>query len=102
MVYYSSNVHNDLEQIRIGLLKWSKITLTEEFVAGYVESIKNVCDSLDAKSYHANTIYAIHKQYGTKVHTYKRNQRTVWYIIYDVDMYKNIYVHKIISNYQTH
>ncbi|GHT72658.1 hypothetical protein FACS189456_1770 [Bacteroidia bacterium] len=102
MVYLSSTAINDLENILIGLMTWAKHPLSLEHAEKYVDDISNICYTLDTKPYHANTTYAIHKQYGTKVHTYKRNQRTVWYIIYDLDMYNNIYVQKIISNYQTY
>jgi hypothetical protein len=55
---------------------------------------------LDAKIFHSNAIYETHKRYGGKVHQYKRNASTIWYIIYNkIDA--NIYIEKIISNYMT-
>jgi hypothetical protein len=101
MVYYNPEARSDLEQIRIGLLQWEKIVLTIEFVQAYMDSIKTVCNKLDTLSYHANTVYPIHKRYGSKVYKYKRNPNTTWNIIYNLDRYGNVFVEKIISNYLT-
>jgi hypothetical protein len=101
MVFYSASARSDLDEIRQGLLSWERITLTEEFVSGYMDELRTVCDSLDAKTYHISAMYAIHLRYGTKVHLYKRNNHTTWYIIYDLDRYGNVFINKIISNYLT-
>jgi hypothetical protein len=101
MVFYNAGVRSDFNEIRTGLLNWKKVTLTEEYVMNYIRDIRNVCDSLDTKFYHANTVYPIHKIYGSKVHTYKRTSHTTWYIIYNLDRHDNVFINKIMSNYQT-
>lgn len=67
----------------------------------YSYPAKAVCDSPDMKIYHANTVYPVHKLYGSKVYTYKRNRQTTWYIIYNLDRHGNVFINKIMSNYQT-
>ena len=100
MVFYSEQADRDLNNILEGLLYWNKVELSREFCLSYVNDIIDVCDVLDRKIYHFNTFYETHKKYGSKVHTYIRNARTTWYIIYDkID--NNIYINKIISNYLT-
>ena len=101
MVFYSIQADNDLDEILEGLLTWQKHTLTHEFCLSYISDLVNVCDSLDAKAIHFNTIYEIHKLYGDKVHKYIRNKNTTWYIIYNIDLSNNIFINKIISNYLT-
>lgn len=101
MVYYSEEVRNDLKIIRNGLLTWKKIVLDYDFVMSYMRDLLNVCDSLDSKSIHLKSVYPSHKQYGEKVHRYRRNPNTVWYIIYTVDKQGNVFVNKIMSNYIT-
>ena len=101
MVYYSIEADNDLDEILEGLLSWRKCVLTREFCQSYISDIIDVCDSLDGKSIHFNTVYETHKLYGKKVHKYSRNKSTTWYIIYDIDSNNNIYINKIISNYLT-
>jgi hypothetical protein len=101
MVFYDASVRSDFDKIRTGLLNWRKVILTEAFVINYIRDIRNICDRLDTKFYHANTVYPIHKLYGSKVHAYKRNQQTTWYIIYNLDRYGNVFINKIMSNYQT-
>ena len=98
MVYYSHQAIIDLDNIRSGLLEW-KIVLSEEFVFSYIDELKNQCESIQHKYLHFNTVYLMHKQFGQKVHKYRRNSNTTWYIIYDLDSYKNIYINKIFSNY---
>jgi hypothetical protein len=100
MVFYSEQADSDLNNILEGLLYWSKIELSREFCLSYVNDIADVCDSLDKKQFHLSAIYETHKKYGSKVHTYTRNTRTTWYIIYD-KIENNIYINKIISNYLT-
>jgi hypothetical protein len=101
MVYYSKQADDDLDDILEGLLTWEKIILTRDFCLSYVFDIVSVCDSLDTKTVHLDTFYEIHKRYGKKVYKYTRNKPTTWYIVYDIDSYNNVYVNKIISNYQT-
>jgi hypothetical protein len=101
MVSYSLQARKDLNDLMSGLLDWRKIILTEEFVMSYIDDIIDICDSLDTQLYHANTVYPLHKHYGSKVYKYKRNPNTTWYIIYNLDRYGNVFVRKIISNYLT-
>ena len=101
MVYYSKQADSDLDDILDGLLTWQKHTLTREFCLNYLSDVIDVCDSLDTQIYHSDTSYETHKRYGKKVHKYLRNKNTIWYIIYDIDSYNNIYINKIISNYLT-
>ena len=101
MVYYSNQANCDLDNILDGLLAWQKIILTRELCLCYISDILDVCDSLDTKTVHIDAIYETHRRYGNKVHKYSRNRSTTWYIIYDVDSDKNIYINKIISNYLT-
>ncbi len=46
--------------------------------------------------------YNIHKMFGVKCFTYKRNDHTLWYIIYNWDKLNRVaYINKIISNHIT-
>lgn len=101
MVYYSAQADKDLDDIRNGLLLWEKFDLTAEFVFKYIDEIKYQCESIQRKAVHLKTEYQVHKQYGEKVHKYRRNANTLWYIIYNIDVSGNIYINKIISNYTT-
>jgi hypothetical protein len=98
MVFYSIQADNDLDEILEGLLTWQKHTLTREFCLSYISDLIDVCDSLDTKIPHFNTVYETHKQYGDKVHKFVRNRNTTWYIIYDIDLSNNVFINKIISN----
>jgi len=101
MVYYSQQAEMDLDDIVVGMLQWEKHELNFEHVMSYRYELKNACDALDAAVYHFSTQYPDHSQYGKFVYAYKRNQRTTWYVIYDIDKEQNIYIQKIISNYLT-
>jgi hypothetical protein len=101
MVYYSNQAKIDLYNILTGLMKWPKHPLETEHALQYVDNIYVVCNSLDMKIYHADTVYSIHKLYGSKVYAYKRNKQTTWYIIYNLDRHGNVFINKIMSNYQT-
>jgi len=101
MVYYSKQAENDLDEILEGLLTWQKHTLTRDFCMNYVSDIIDICDGLNAETFHFDALYETHKCYGKKVHKYLRNKHTVWYIIYDIDDYNNVYINKIINNYLT-
>ena len=102
MVFYSEQADKDLDNILEGLLHWHKIELSRGFCMNYVNDIIDVCDNLEYKSIHFNSDYEVHKKYGEKVHIYKRNNTTNWYIIYDIDEKNDIFINKIISNYLTH
>ncbi|GHT32837.1 hypothetical protein FACS189434_05590 [Bacteroidia bacterium] len=102
MVIYSDTARQDLEDILYGLFVWRQGTLTFDHVKQYVFDIQRMCDKLDTKEYHTNTIYRTHQKYGEKVYPYKRNKNTTWYIIYNIDeVTGNIYVNKIMNNYLT-
>ena len=101
MVFYSPQANKDLDDIRDGLLLWDKFELTLEFVLNYMDEIKHQCESIQRKKTHLRTTYQIHRQYGKHVQKYRRNPRTLWYIIYDIDNMGNIFINKIISNYTT-
>lgn len=100
MVLYSAQALDDFDVIFEGLLHWEKITLSEQFTIDYVAELKAECEKLRYKTYHENSTYLSHKRFGEKVHRYRRNHQTIWYILYDMDS-ENIYVNKIISNYTT-
>jgi hypothetical protein len=101
MVLYSKVAIENLSDILIGLISWEKHPLGVDHATKYVSDIRKVCDSLDSKAMHFNTQYADHKQYGEKVHNYKRNKQTNWYIIYNLDHFGNVFGQRIISNYVT-
>ena len=101
MVLYSSRALDDFDAIFEGLLHWNKIELSEQFTIDYVDELKKQCESIPSKNIHVNTTYPEHKRYGKKVHRYRRNPNTMWYIIYDIDREKNILINKIMSNYLT-
>ncbi len=101
MVFYSANARIDLKIIFDGLLTWSKHQLEYNHVVIYHNTIIDICDSLDAKSFHFNTRYTAHKRFGEKVHTYRRSKQTVWYIIYNLDKHGNIFIQSILSNHNT-
>jgi hypothetical protein len=42
-----------------------------------------------------------HLKHGAYAYPYKRNKKTTWYIVYDIDSSCHVFVNKIISNYQT-
>jgi len=101
MVFYSLRAKRDLNSIFDGLLSWSKHPLEYNHVVIYHNKILSVCDSLDSKKFHFNAQFAHHKRYGEKVYTYRRNKNTVWYIIYNLDQHGNVYIQRIVSNYNT-
>ncbi|MCL2649582.1 MAG: hypothetical protein FWD60_00985 [Candidatus Azobacteroides sp.] len=100
MVYYSEVAKSDLKDILWKLANWEKHWLSYEHAEKYVDEIRAECDMIDKISFHFDAQYETHKRYGDKVHTYKRNANTIWYIIYNKTG-ENIYVEKIISNYMT-
>jgi len=100
-VYISQQAVNDLKHIFTGLITWEKGPLELEHALQYVDDIEARCFSLVNKTYHFRTTFSTHKFYGDRVLTYRRNRSTVWYIIYNIDSFKNILITKIISNYLT-
>jgi hypothetical protein len=102
MVYYSANAQNDLIEIFWGLMTWEKHPLEYNHATAYLDDIYEVCNKLDKISYHTNTQYQLHKQYGNKVYKYRRNKNTTWYIIYEYDIVNNVVLIKhIIPNHTT-
>ncbi len=101
MVYFSEQSVQDIDDFVVGLLKWQKFELSVEFVQEYRNIIISNCISLDTKSFHFNTRFTFHRQFGQKVHTYRRNKQTVWYIIYNLDVHGNVYIQRLLSNHNT-
>ena len=101
MVFINRQAIIDLDNIVIGLLEWEKVELTIPEVMQYVDDISDICYKLENVAYHRPAKYQEHLKYGEYSRSYKRNRSTTWYIIYDIDLFKNIHVNKIISNYLT-
>jgi len=101
VVSISRQAKIDLDNIVIGLLDWDKIVLTVDEVKQYVDDIVEIAYSLEKINVRFKATYNDHLKYGEFAHTYKRNNSTVWYIIYDIDENGNIFINKIISNYMT-
>ena len=80
----SEEVYNDLREIYIGLLKWDKVLIEYDHAKKYVDKIKNEIYKIPTKAFHFKAKYKEHLKHGSKVHTYKVNSRTQWYIIYDI------------------
>jgi len=101
MVFYNNSARLDLKNIFDGLLTWSKYKLEYNHVVKYHNDILQICNCLDSKSFHFNAQFPSHKRFGKKVHTYKRNKLTHWYIIYNLDSHGNVFIQRIFSNYKT-
>jgi plasmid stabilization system protein ParE len=102
MVYYSEVARQDLKKIIFGLTTWRKHPLGYEHAARYVDELSDKIDMICKMIYHPDAIYDMHKFFGDKVYTYKRNQNTCWYAIYDWNEYDRVaYVQKILNNYLT-
>jgi hypothetical protein len=101
MVFISRQAKTDLEHIVTGLLEWEKVVLTVDEVMRYVDDIVDICYQLDTVGYRHKSTYEDHLKHGAYTYSYKRNQKTTWYIVYDIDSSGNVFVNKIISNYQT-
>jgi hypothetical protein len=101
MVFYSKQSRIDLRNIFDGLLQWSKHQLEFNHVLLYHGEILKICNSLDNKTFHFNAQFEMHKQFGQKVHTYRRNKQTTWYIIYNLDSHGNVYIQRLFSNHIT-
>lgn len=102
MVYLNSAAEDDLFEILIGLLTWKKHVIEYEHAESYVNDIKDECLSLDKLKYHVDCQYTDHKVFGQKVHQYRRNKNTTWYIIYNFESDNNIvYIQHIMPNQTT-
>jgi len=100
MVYYSKQARYDLVLVLKGLLIWKKHPLEFKHANKYVNDIESVCESLDQTSFHFESKYRIHRQFGKKIFPYRRNRNTTWYIIYDYDKRNNIvYIQHIMPNH---
>jgi hypothetical protein len=103
MVYYSNKSKDDLKIILWGLANWKKHPLGYNHAVSYVSDIRKEADTICTKLFHQNCIYKQHLNYGEKIHTYKRNTHTQWYIIYDWDAVNRVaYVLKILNNHLTY
>ena len=103
MVFVKKRAYNDLERLRLALLKWDKVELTADFVLQYIQNIIDACFSLENLKLHIKSRYITHLRYGKYAFPFKqtKNSKTIQYIIYDIDKYDNIWIKKIISNHIT-
>ena len=101
MVFISRKAKIDLDNIVIGLLDWEKVILTVDEVNQYVDDIVEIAYSLDEKIVRFKATYNDHLKHGAYVYPYRRNAKTIWYIIYDIDNKGDIFINRIISNYMT-
>ena len=99
MVIYNNTAIDYLTSILYGLKHWKKYELTEEHILNYVDDITDSCDKLDRKTFHFNNKFSKYKKYGEKIHNYKRNKQTQWYVFYNIDRHGNIFINHIISNH---
>jgi len=102
MVFIHKQVYVDLENIFIGLMQWNKAVLSFEFANNYIDELLEQCYKVEKLSFHFSARYSSHKKFGSKVHRYRRNSHTIWYIIYNMDNEQNIFINKIISNHASH
>ena len=101
-VCFSVQAEQDLSDIVIGLLLLTKVSISEKEALRYVDDIYLMALTIPDMTYHTKCKYLIHRQYGKYHLKYKRNNRTEWYIIYDIDhVSQNILINKIISNHMT-
>jgi hypothetical protein len=101
MVSISRQAREDLDRIAEGILGWGKICLSEKEAIDYVNDLIDVCYSLEQLNYHSLASYKNHKKYGTYVYRYRRNRNTTWYVIYDFNVNRDIFVSKITNNHLT-
>ena len=102
MVYFNVQAEQDLSDIVVGLLLWKKVSISEEQALQYADDIYLMGYTIPDLTYHQKCKYLTHRQYGEYQLKYKRNNRTTWYIIYDIDPESgNILVNRIINNHQT-
>ena len=101
-VFFNEQSEQDLSDIVVGLLLWTKVAITEEEAHRYADDIYDMAQSIPDLFNHKKCQYDIHRQYGEYQLNYKRNRRTTWYIIYDIEPNSgNILINKIISNHMT-
>ncbi len=104
MVYFSDRSRDDLNKIFESLLQWETANhqkrLTYNMVVSYHNNLLDVCEGTDKLPYHRKATYPLHKRFGEFVCQYKRNPRTLWYIIYNLAG-GDVFVERIINNYKT-
>ncbi|MDR2840917.1 MAG: hypothetical protein LBV75_06600, partial [Paludibacter sp.] len=81
MVSISRQARIDLDNIVIGLLRWKKVKLTVNEAMQYVDDIADICYHLGNVNYYFKATYNDHKQFGSYICSYKRNNNTTWFII---------------------
>jgi len=81
MVYYSEVAKTDLRNALWGLANWVKHPLSYEHAASYVSDVRKDADTICKKRYHRRCTSEQHLKHGEKIHVYKRNAKTQWYII---------------------
>ena len=101
MVILNSRSEDDLISIFYGLIVWEKHPLELEHAKLYLNDMRNVCQSIGSRTFHFNNKFSKLKKYGDKLHTYKRNKQTQWFIIYNIDRHGNIFINHITSNHNT-
>ncbi|MDR0828786.1 MAG: hypothetical protein LBN95_01550 [Prevotellaceae bacterium] len=75
MVTYRTEANTDLEDILYGLLTWNKHYISEEHARNYVDDIKDICNSLDKRTFHFNAVYEDHCKYGSSVAFLQKKQQ---------------------------
>ena len=102
MVYFSVQSEQDLSDIVVGLLLWTKISISEEQALRYADDIYLMAFTIPNLTYHPECKYLMHRRYGEYHLKYQRNNRTTWYIIYDIDPVSgDILINRITSNHMT-
>ena len=101
-VYFSNNAEQDISNIVIGLLLWTKVSISVDEAFRYVDDIKLIAYSIPELAYHQKCRYIMHKEHGEYQIKYKRNYKTTWYIIYNIDPETgDVLINKIINNHLT-
>jgi hypothetical protein len=101
-VFFNVRAEQDMSDIVTGLLLWTKVSISEEEALKYVDDIYIMANSISDLTYHQKCKYFMHCQYGEYNFKYKRNYRTTWYIVYDIDpLSGDIFINRIISNHIT-
>jgi hypothetical protein len=84
-VFFNEQSEQDLSDTVIGLLLWKKVTITEEEALRYADDVYEMAQSIPYLLQHKKCQYDAHEQYGKYQLKYRRNRRTTWYIIYDIE-----------------
>lgn len=99
-IFVSEEAETDLKNILFGLIHWTKGGLEENHAHLYVEDIVSEFQKISSVKHHFPAVYTYHKLFGKYIHRYRRNNKTMWYIVYDL-IEHNIYINKVISNHLT-